>query len=137
ATQHFSAKSEDSYADVAVDGELVQLFRGYQARATSSFVIESAGDLRPGRTYDHYRCDEIFDRLIAWLRSHGVKALKPLHTLRKEFGSVLCAAYGIHAASRGLRHSAVAITDAFYSDSRVRATVGMGHLLGAQNVVPF
>jgi hypothetical protein len=27
ATQHFSAKSEDSYADVAIDSELVQLFR--------------------------------------------------------------------------------------------------------------
>jgi hypothetical protein len=137
ATQHFSAKSEDSYADVAIDAELVQLFRGYQARATSPFVIESNGDLRPGCTYNHYRCDEIFSRLIAWLRAHGVKALKPLHTLRKEFGSVLCAAYGIHAASRGLRHSAVAITDAFYSDSRVRATVGMGHLLQPQRVVSF
>jgi hypothetical protein len=56
---------------------------------------------------------------------------------RKEFGSVLCANYGIHAASRGLRHSAVAITDAFYSDSRVRGTVGMGHLLEPQKVVPF
>jgi hypothetical protein len=137
ATQHFSAKSEDSYADVAIDAELVQLFRGYHARATSSFVIESNGDLRPGCTYDHYRCDEIFHRLITWLRAHGVKASKPLHTLRKEFGSVLCAAHGIHVASRSLRHSAVAITDQFYSDSRVRATVGMGHLLEPQKVVPF
>ena len=116
---------------------MVQLFRGYHARATGSFVIESNGDLRPGCTYDHYGCDEIFNRLISWLRAHGVKALKTLHTLRKEFGSVLCANYGIHAASRGLRHSAVAITDAFYSDSRVRATVGMGHPLEPKNVVPF
>jgi hypothetical protein len=101
ATQHFSAKSEDSYADVAIDAQLVQLFRGYHARATGPFVIESNGDLRPGCTYVHYRCNEIFNRLISWLRARGVKALKPLHTLRKEFGSVLCANYGIHAASRG------------------------------------
>jgi hypothetical protein len=137
ATQHFSAKSEDSYADVAIDSELVQLFRGYNARATGPFVIESAGDLRPGCTYGHYRCDEIFNRLIAWLRAHGVKALKPLHVLRKEFGSILVASHGIHAASRALRRSAVAITDAFYSDSRVRATFGLGHLLEPQKVVPF
>jgi hypothetical protein len=59
ATQHFSPKSEDSYAEAAIDGELVRLFRGYHARAaTGPFVIESAGDLRPGCTYHHYRCDE-------------------------------------------------------------------------------
>jgi hypothetical protein len=40
-TQHFDAKTEDSLGDVAVDGELLELFRGYRARATSPFVIES------------------------------------------------------------------------------------------------
>jgi len=51
--------------ELAIDSELVQLFRGYHARATGSFVIESNVDLRPGCTYDHYRCDEIFNRLIS------------------------------------------------------------------------
>jgi hypothetical protein len=31
-----------------------------------------------------------------------VKGSKPLHTLRKEFGSEICAVHGIHAASRAL-----------------------------------
>ncbi len=52
-TAHFAAKSEDSYADVAIDAELAQLFRGYQARATGSFVIESAGELRPAALYNY------------------------------------------------------------------------------------
>jgi predicted metal-binding protein len=136
-TAHFSAKSEDSYADVAIDHEMAQLFRGYQARATGPFVIESQGELRPAALYDYYRCGEIFDRLIGWLRSHGVQTLKPLHTLRKEFGSMICAAHGIHSASRMLRHSAVAVTDQFYSDHRVRATVGLGHLLESPKIVEF
>jgi hypothetical protein len=136
-TAHFSAKSEDSYADVAIDGELVELFCGYQARATGPFVIESAGELRPGALYDYYRCGEIFERLIGWLRDHGVDSAKPLHCLRKEFGSMINASAGIHAASRALRHSAVAVTDQFYSDHRVRATVGLGHLLESPKIVEF
>lgn len=40
----------------------------------------------------------------------GITAIKPLHELRKEFGSQLCAKYGIYAASRMLRHADIAIT---------------------------
>lgn len=134
-TENFQAKSEDSYADVAIDAELVELFRGYHARASAGFVIESAQPPRPEVTYNFYRCDETFTRLIAWLKSRGVRSL---HTLRKEFGSMICAEHGIHAASRMLRHSAVAVTDQFYSDHRVRATIKLGHLLPSQNnVVEF
>jgi hypothetical protein len=42
---------------------------------------------------------ENFERLTAWLRKKGVKANKPLHALRKEFGSQICAVHGIHAAA--------------------------------------
>lgn len=133
-TKHFRAKSEDSYNDIAIDREIVELFRGYAASATSSFVIESPHEPRPESLHDYYRCARVFDRLIGWLRGHGLQTLKPLHTLRKEFGSMICASAGIHAASRALRHSAVAVTDQYYSDSRVRATVGLGHLLGAKIV---
>ena len=113
-TKHFQAKSEDSYNDIAIDYELVELFRGYAARRTSSFVIESPREPRLGCLYDYYRCQGVFDRLIGWLRGHGVQTIKPLHTLRKEFGSMICSTHGIHAASRALRHSTVAVTDAFY-----------------------
>jgi integrase len=136
-TRHFTAKSEESYADVALDEELMELFRGYAARASSSFVIESPLEPRSGCLYDYYRCQGVFDRLIGWLRRHGVQTHKPLHMLRKEFGSMICASAGIHAASRALRHSAVAVTDQYYSDSRVRATVGLGHLLAPDKIVEF
>jgi hypothetical protein len=60
-----------------------------------------------------------------------------LHCLRKEFGSQLCLQHGIYAASRGLRHSDIKITTAFYTDSRARKTVGLGHLLEPQKIVEF
>jgi integrase len=77
----------------------------------------------------------VFDRLIIWLRKNGVKANKPLHTLRKEFGSQVCAAHGVHAASRQLRHADIAITSAFYTDARKRALFGLGHLLKTDDKV--
>jgi integrase len=106
-TQRFDAKTEDSLGDVAVDSELLELFRGHRARATSPFVIESDAQPKSGVSYWHYRCRDVLDRLVAWLRQNGVKGNKPLHTLRKEFGSQICAAHGVHAASRQLRHAAL------------------------------
>jgi hypothetical protein len=67
--------------------------------------------------------------LTEWLRIKGVTAIKPLHELRKEFGSQLCAKYGIYAASRTLRHSGIAITAEHYLDQKERVTVGLGNLL--------
>jgi integrase len=84
-------------------------------------VIESDVQPKSGLSYWHYRCQEVFDRLISWLRQNGVKGNKPLHALRKEFGSQLCALHGVHAASRQLRHADIAITNMFYTDSRKRA----------------
>jgi integrase len=64
------------------------------------------------------------------------KGNKPLHTLRKEFGSEICAVHGIHAASRALRHADISVTNEYYTDLRARMTVRMGHLLkqSPQNV---
>jgi integrase len=131
ATEFFEPKSDESSAELPLDPELVSLFRGYYARAKGDFVIES--DLAPnmGASYIHYRCGSLFRLLSAWLRAHGVKTLRPLHTLRKEFGSQINQTHGIHAASRALRHAEIGITSAIYVDSRVRTTSGLGYLLGA------
>jgi hypothetical protein len=114
---------------VPVELEIIEVFRGYRARATGHFVVESSRAPRPGVTYEHYRCQDDFDQLNLWLRAQGVKANKPLHALRKEYGSKICAIHGIHAASRALRHADIGITNQFYTDSRARVTSGMAHLL--------
>jgi len=134
-TQHFSPKTHDSAADVAVDSELMTVFRGYRARAPKSeFVIASENAPRPGVLYGFYRCERVFERLTRWLREHGIRSDKPIHELRKAFGSLICQKAGIHQASRALRHSNIGITAAVYVDSRARVAVGLGHLL-APNVI--
>jgi hypothetical protein len=138
ATRYFHPKSEDSVGDVEVDAELLEVFRGFHARAKSGFVIESEIAPRPGATYSHYRCQRFFEALSIWLRDHGVTGNKPLHTLRKEFGSQVCAKHGIYAASNALRHADIAITSQHYLDKKRRVTVGLGGLLTIpKNVVDF
>jgi Phage integrase family len=137
-TEHFTPKTTDSGGDVPIDKELVALFRGWHAKATGSFVIESNREPQAALTYTAYRAQEHFDRLVAWLRVKGVTAIKPLHELRKEFGSQVCAKYGIYAASRMLRHADIAITAQHYLDQKERVTFGMGNLLGVPaNVTPM
>ena len=130
-TLYFRPKSEDSVADIPLDPEVCALFRGYYALCPSGsqFVIASDGVPSLDATYPRYRCLGLFKKLYGWLRAHGVKAIRPLHTLRKEFGSAINRAHGIHAASLALRHSSIAITSAVYVDSRVRITSGLGALL--------
>jgi hypothetical protein len=137
-TQHFAPKTSDSGGDVPIDKELAALFRGWHAKATGAFVIEADGEPLSGATYVAYRAHLHFDSLIVWLRQKGVSAIKPLHELRKEFGSQLCATYGIYAASRMLRHADIAITAQHYLDQKERVTFGMGNLLMMpKNVMPI
>jgi len=139
ATRYFHPKSEDAVGDVEIDPELLEIFRGFRARATANFVIESEIAPRPGATYSHYRCQRLFEALSKWLRDHGVTGNKPLHTLRKEFGSQICAKHGIYAASTALRHADIAITSQHYLDKKRRVTVGMGHLLSTSGnkIIPI
>jgi hypothetical protein len=65
----------------------------------------------------------------ARLRSHGVISSKPLHTLRKEFGSQIHARYGLLAASEALRHGGVSVTARHYIENKQRSVLGFGHLL--------
>jgi integrase len=131
ATKYFSPKTEDSIGDIVLEPELVALFRGYHVReeSQSEFVIQSPNRPRPALRHEIYRCQRIFDYLIGWLRDKGVATQTPLHTLRKEFGSVINRRHGIHAASLALRHANIGVTSLHYVDSRPRVTSGLGGLL--------
>jgi integrase len=128
-------KTLDASADIAVDTELMTLFRGYLARnPKAEFVIESGGSPRASVLYNFYRCEPVFQRLTTWLKGHGVMSAKPLHELRKAFGSAICERTGIHQASRSLRHSDIRVTSQVYVDAKSRVSIGLGHLLGAKIV---
>ncbi len=131
-TQFFHPKSEDSIGEIQVDPEIIAIFREYHAKAKGRFVIPSRRPPKAVLRGDYYRCEPHFERLNAWLKNKGITAQKPLHTLRKEYGSLVNQAHGIHAASKALRHADINVTNNYYTDSRVRVTPGLGKLFGVK-----
>jgi integrase len=127
-TKFFHPKSEDSIGDIQVDTEVMAIFRKYRGTVKGPFVIPSRQKPKTVLRGDYYRCETHFERLNDWLRLQGVTEQKPLHTLRKEFGTLVNLAHGIHAASKALRHADITLTNNFYTDSRIRVTPGLGQL---------
>jgi integrase len=136
-TEHTTAKSDESEALVDVDPGLIEMLRSFMAASQSPFVINSPNAPRPNAaSYHHYRCSKVFDRLIAWLHSKGMKARNALHTLRKEFGSQICAQAGIYAASTALRHANIALTASVYTDKKRTVFYSVAKALTELEVVP-
>jgi integrase len=128
-TEYFNVKTEHSIGDVPVDKDLMAIFKGYYAQSASDFVLETDNLPIPGATFENYRAQAVFERLAAWLRKSGVSARKPIHELRKEFGSMVNRAHGLSAAKDLLRHADIAITASHYIDSPRKATSGLGAFL--------
>ena len=129
-TEAGGLKSEDSAGQVQLDEMLCTIFRGYRARAVSEFVVEHEGGQHGLREWGRqYRCNPIFKRSLAWLRANGLNVSKPIHTLRKEAGSMISTKSGIHAASRFLLHSDIQVTAMHYADHKERVTVDIGGML--------
>jgi integrase len=129
-TEYFAPKTEHSIGDVPLDPEIVELLRGFRARTQAPFVVP-AGHRKPTQENSHqyYRCEPVFDRVLVWLRKHGVRGPRPLHQLRKEFGSLIHEKFDLVTAKELLRHSSVAVTAARYVENRKRGTTGLGVLL--------
>jgi integrase len=137
-TDTANLKSADSRGEVPIDASVVELLRGFRARATGAFVIEGGDGVSGPRMWGrNYRVQNVFDRVTGWLRGHGVTAKKPLHELRKELGALITAEHGIYAASRVLRHADLSTTAAHYTDLKTRPTIPVGDWLTPKNVVPL
>jgi hypothetical protein len=128
-TQFFDVKTEHSIGDVPVDSEILEILRGFRARMKSPFVVPSKRAPQVQGTYSYYRCEPVFDRVLIWLKAHGVRQRNALHALRKEYGSLINEKYDLVTAKELLRHSSVAITAAHYVENRKRGTTGLGALL--------
>jgi len=123
ASEYHALKSEDSAGKIDLDADTLDLFRGYRVKSPKAiFVIKSTLKPKINAKVGRYRCKPVFDTLIAWLRNNGVDGHKPLHTLRKEIGSIIASEHGIFEASRYLRHADIHITSAFYADKKKTIT---------------
>ena len=128
-TEHFSAKTEDSENSVEVDPEVLDELRAFMKGRDSPFVLKSHLPPRAGLDRQYYRCEHVFEHLTEWLRSKGITANKPIHELRKEFGSQVNQKHGIYAAMIALRHTDITTSARHYIAKKERITVGLGHLL--------
>jgi hypothetical protein len=124
-TKWYKLKTDESSAVLPIEPEISALFRGWRAKTTAEFVIESP---RPAKSvsYQWYRCQETFDALLGWLRAKGVQGQKPFHALRKLLGSAVAELHGIHVARASLRHADISTTTQCYSDRTVKLTSGFG-----------
>lgn len=123
-------KSAESEGDVVCDAGLFAELARTRRPSSTLYVIEPDTDHRPSQAAQFYRAADSFRRVTAWLRANGVAGDRPLHTLRKEFGSAVADAGDIHQAMLQLRHAQISTTEAFYADRRNRATVGVAAILG-------
>ncbi len=124
-TEFWKPKTATSEGLVHIDSFLLEELMARYRQATDSFVI---GGL-PTFPRHAARCELTFDRLNEWLRAHGVNAEKPIHTLRKEFGSLVTQASDIFTASRQLRHGDISTTARYYAENRRKVAPALGEML--------
>jgi integrase len=127
--EHFEAKTDESVGTVDVERFLLDEMRSGLS-GVSGFVIEpETAPAKGNRAPGYYRCNSTFNRVSKWLRANGVDSDRPIHVLRKEFGSMVNAEADIFTAMSQLRHSNIATTAAFYADNRRRSTVRLGQMM--------
>lgn len=117
-TEFRRVKTEESMAEVQIDPALTMEIKQFLLVAKDRFVVAPELSPKVGKAYQCYRCEIVFDRSYLWLRKKGVQARSPLHTLRKEFGSVINHHFGLYAAMTALRHSNIGTTSSYYTDNK-------------------
>lgn len=130
------AKSAESEGDVVCDAGLFAELEKTRRPGSTLYVIEPDTEHPRTRAAQVYRAKATFDRVTTWLRAHGVLSGKPLHTLRKEFGSLVADAGDIHQAMLQLRHAQISTTEAFYADRRNRAAIPVAAILQPTTATP-
>lgn len=114
-SEHYQLKSSSSAGDVAMPTDMSDFFQKQFILRKSEFVLEAKKPpVRHLSMHTYFRADKTHKHLMAWLKKQGVTDPKPIHALRKEYGSQINKQFGIYAASRALRHSTVVVTESHY-----------------------
>lgn len=129
SSEYGTVKTDSSSDEIDVGADFLAYFKAEMAVSKSSFVIESKAAPTAAPHWNRYRCDGHFKNFIDWLRSKGVTVRNPIHTLRKEFGSLVNQKFGIFAASAALRHSNISITREAYVDKKERIALDISEIM--------
>jgi len=128
ASEYGNVKTEASAEQIDLSEDMIAYFKDQFAQSESEFVISPATEPGQPKHWHHYQCDRHFNDFIDWLREKGVEARNPIHTLRKEFGSLINQQFGLYAASAALRHSNISITREAYVDRKERIALDLSAL---------
>ncbi len=137
-TEFKRLKSKDSAGVISIDQELIPVLASLQCSSKGKFVLETPPMKRKsvgGKNDPVYRCNRTLNALRDWLKGKGVEGKRPLHTMRKEVGSVIASDQGIFNASRYLRHSNIEITARIYADTKVPVSIRVGALFARGKAV--
>jgi len=85
--------------------------------------------LVPGAGRGKYRHGRAYRGLVDWLGKRGVVDKRPLHSLRKYFGSIVFTNLGIESAASYLGHADISLTYSTYASLTKKATVDMGSII--------
>jgi integrase len=129
-------KTDESADEVEIDQALTTQLRAHMAIGKGPFVIGGSRRARVNLAGQYYRCQPTFERLYAWLRNKGITDKKPLHVLRKEFGSIINQRHGLYAASAALRHRNISTTAGHYVGHKSRIMFEFGDLLSGPTIRP-
>jgi len=99
-----------------------------QAVRVSRGLISELEPFRAGPD-DPVTTPAALDRAVYWLRQKGLDVNMPLHTMRKEFGSIICETEDLFTASKALRHKGIAVTASIYVENRKNAAPDIGAML--------
>ena len=135
-SEHGDLKTHEAADEVEIDETLTDELRVHMPRSKGPFVVESSRPAKAGSARQYYRCQETFEILYAWLRRKGVKDKKPLHVLRKEFGSIINQRHGLYAASAALRHRNISTTAGHYVAHKDRIMFPLGDMLNEIKPLP-
>jgi len=130
-TEDGDLKTKESAGVIFVDATFMALLESYRPKATGRFVIECPPESEGGsrRWGQQYRCHAVLQRAITWLRAHGDDMKKPLHTLRKEAGSLVSTKSGIHAAAGFLRQKGIRVAAMHYVSHKEKVVVDIAGLV--------
>jgi integrase len=132
-TEESRVKTEDSEGEVDVDPAILAMLTKYMAPGCGPYVVKGGRKMRQDLQANYsYRCGVPFTGLIQWLRKKGVESHNPLHSLRKEYGSLIARGAGIFAASLALRHSDIRLTRNVYADKKGKVFLPIGSVQAPQ-----
>lgn len=133
---HGDLKTQEAADEVEIDEALASELRAHMSQSRGHFVIASTRPAKIKLAGQYYRCQETFQTLYSWLRGKGISDKKPLHVLRKEFGSIINQRHGLYAASAALRHRNISTTAGHYVAHKDRIIFPFGDLLTGIRPVP-